>query len=257
MIRVNLLQSVTERHSGAAASVERKVGSAASRLLLMSLAVAFLLTAVIGWDVISTQMAKVDAEKRLEEQKRIATELEAVMTEQKELETKIQAIDARINAIKDLRSKQAGPSAVLEALRERITMTPGIYLDSVEQKGDQLEIRGTSNEEAAPTQFGKSLEFSNGLFSNLSIETARKEDPIQASTTAATTGQTVDAPKQVTFNFTIRCAYTPSKAAQLNGATTASTTTTAPQQPQNQAASQPQSQAANGASQPQVAKNQQ
>jgi Tfp pilus assembly protein PilN len=252
MIRVNLLQSVTERHHGAAASVERKVGSAASRLLLMSLAVAFLLAAVIGWDVISTQMAKVDAEQRLEEQKRIATELEAVMKEQKELETKIQAIDARINAIKDLRSKQAGPSAVLEALRERITMTPGIYLDSVEQKGDQLEIRGTSNEEAAPTQFGKSLEFSNGLFSNLSIETARKEDPIQATQTAATgTTNPAEVPKNVSFTFTIRCAYTPSKAAQSNGATTASATT--PQQPQNQAATQPQPQT--GGNPPQVAKN--
>jgi Tfp pilus assembly protein PilN len=229
------------------ASVERKVGSPASRLLLMSLAVGFLLAAIIGIDVVSTQMNKANAEKRLEEQKRIATELEAVMKEQKELETKIQAIDSRINAIKDLRSKQAGPSAVLEALRERITMTPGIYLDSVEQKGDQLEIKGTSNEETAPTQFGKSLEFSGGLFSNLSIETARKEDPIQPTTvSSSTTPQNpAEQPKLVTFNFTIRCAYTPSKAAQPNGATTASTTT--PQQPQNQAA--------NGGTQTQVAKN--
>lgn len=248
MIRVNLLQSVTERHSGAVASVERKVGSPASRLLLMSLAVGFLLAAVIGWDVISTQMAKVDAEKRLEEQKRIATELEAVMKEQKELETKIQAIDARINAIKDLRSKQAGPSAVLEALRERITMTPGIFLDSVTQKGDVLEIKGTSNEETAPTQFGKSLEFSGGLFSNLSIETARKEDVITptAVSTTPTTPNPAELPKLVTFNFIIRCAYTPSKAAQSSGATTASTT----QQPQ-----QPVQQAANNGGQTQVAKN--
>lgn len=245
MIRVNLLQSVTERHNGAVASVERKVGSPASRLLLMCLAVGFLLAAVIGWDVISTQMAKVDAEKRLEEQKKIATELEAVMKEQKELETKIQAIDARINAIKDLRSKQAGPSAVLEALRERITMTPGIYLDSVTQKGDVLEIKGTSNEESAPTQFGKSLEFSGGLFSNLSIETARKEDVIAPAAAVATTTQPLppEPPKRVTFNFTIRCAYTPSKAAQPDGATTAST--------------MPQNQTANGAGQTQVAKNQQ
>jgi Tfp pilus assembly protein PilN len=254
MIRVNLLQSVTERHSGAVASVERKVGSPASRLLLMSLVVGFLLAAVIGWDVISTTMAKADAERRLEEQKRIATELEAVMKEQKELETKIQAIDARINAIKDLRSKQAGPSAVLEALRERITMTPGIYLDSVEQKGDQLEIKGTSNEETAPTQFGKSLEFSSGLFSNLSIETARKEDPI-APTAASTNPQNpAEVPKNVSFTFVIRCAYTPSKAAQPNGATTASTN--APQQPQTQAANQPAQPAAPNGAQPQVAKNQ-
>ncbi len=256
MIRVNLLQSVTERHNGTVATVERKVGSPASRLLLMSLAVCFLLAAVIGWDVISTQMAKADAEFRLEEQKRIATELEAVMKEQKELEAKIQSIDVRIEAIKKLRSSQAGPSAVLEALRERITMTPGIYLDSVEQKGDQLEIKGTSNEESAPTQFGKSLEFSGGLFSNLSIETARKEDAIQPTTAAVTTPTNpADVPKLVTFNFTIRCAYTPSKASQPDAATTLAANSS--QQP-NQAAQQPKSATqTDSASQTQVAKNQQ
>lgn len=256
MIRVNLLQSVTERHNGAVATVERKVGSAASRLLLMGLVVGFLLAAVIGWDVISTQMAKTDAEHRLEEQKRIATELEAVMKEQKELEAKIQSIDVRIDAIKKLRSSQAGPSAVLEALRERITMTPGIYLDSVEQKGDQLEIKGTSNEEVAPTQFGKSLEFSGGLFSNLSIETSRKEDPIQATTAAVTTTQPnpAEVPKIVTFNFTIRCAYTPSKASSPDASTTvAANQTTQP----NQASQQTKPATPEGATQPQVAKNQQ
>lgn len=249
MIRVNLLQSVTERHNGTVATVERKVGSPVSRLLVMSLAVGFLLAAVIGWDVIGTQMAKADAEKRLDEQKRIATELEAVMKEQKELETKIASIDARINSIKDLRSKQAGPSAVLEALRERISMTPGIFLDSVEQKGDLLEIKGTSNEESAPTQFGKSLEFSGGLFSNLSIETARKEDVIGPTTAAVTTnGQPApEPPKLVSYTFTIRCAYTPSKAAQPDGATVAAA------QPNAQPGKAP----AAAAQAPQVAQNQQ
>lgn len=250
MIRVNLLQSVTERHNGTVATVERKVGSPTSRLLLMGLAVGFLLAAVIGIDVISTQMGKVDAEHRLEEQKRIASELEAVMKEQKELEAKIQSIDSRIDAIKKLRSSQAGPSAVLEALRERITMTPGIYLDSVEQKGDQLEIKGTSNEESAPTQFGKSLEFSGGLFSNLSIETSRKEDPVTATPVAATTTTTnpAEPPKLVTFNFSIRCAYTPSKASQPDASTTAAANS--PQAPKPPTQSE-------GVTQPQVAKNQQ
>lgn len=222
MIKVNLLQSVTERHNGPVASVERKVGSPVSRLALMAIAVFMLTAAVIGWDVISTQMAKADAETRLEEQKRIAAELEAVMKEQKELEGKIQAIDARIEAIKRLRASQAGPSAVLESLRERISMIPGLYLDSVEQKGDQLEIKGTSNEEAAPTRFGQSLEFSGGLFSNLSIETTRKEDAVQV-TNASATSNPAEAPKVVSFNFTIRCAYTPSKANQIgpNGSTVA------------------------------------
>ncbi|HCA58454.1 MAG TPA: hypothetical protein DEP46_10760 [Blastocatellia bacterium] len=218
MIKVNLLHSVTERQGGAVVTVDRKVSSPASRLLLLSLAVGFFLLAVIGWDVISSQMAKADAERRLEEQKQIAAELESVMKEQKELEEKIASIDARIAAIKRLRDEQRGPSAVLEAMRERIAMVPGLYLQSVEQTGDQIVIKGNSPDESAVTQFGRSLEFSNGLFSNLNIETQRQEIVNQLVT--AREGQ--EAPKVNVINFTIKTAYTPSKASTgENGATTA------------------------------------
>jgi Tfp pilus assembly protein PilN len=189
-------------------SVDRKVASAGMRLLMMALVSGFLLFAVVGWDVISTQMAKAEAERQLEEQKQIATELEAVMKEQKELETKINNIDARINAIKKLREEQKGPSAVLEALRERIAMVPGLYLQSVEQSGDQVTIKGNSPDEAAVTQFGRSLEFSGGLFSNLNIETQRQEMVNQAVSAAASGGE---APKVEIVNFTIRAGYNSSK----------------------------------------------
>ena len=218
MIRVNLLNSVTERNNGAVVAVERKVSSPASRLMVMSIVVMIMLAAVIGWDVISTQRAKAQAEEELAEQQKIATELEAVLKEQQELEQKIQNIDVRIEAIKKLRSSQAGPSAVLDSIRERIMMVPGIYLESVEQTGEQLVLKGDSPDEQAVTQFGRSLEFSGGLFSNLSIETQRKE---------VTASQIEGAPPTLdTVNFIIRCAYTPSKAGnnsdnsmQANGGT--------------------------------------
>ena len=191
-------------------SVDRKVSSPGMRLLMMSLAAAFLLFAVIGWDVISTQMAKADAERQLEEQKQIAAELESVMKEQKELETKIAAIDARINAIKKLREEQKGPSAVLEALRERIAMVPGLFLQSVEQKGEVVEIKGNSPDEAAVTQFGRSLEFSNGLFANLNIETKREEVTPPNATAPKNGGE---APKVNVVNFTIKAGYKADKGA--------------------------------------------
>ena len=255
MIKVNLLESVTDRHNAATASVERKIASPVSRLLLMSIAVAGLLVAVIGWDVISTQMAKTEAEKELQEQKQIASELEAVTKEMKELEQKIQNIDSRIELIKKLRSSQAGPSAVLEAMRERIAMTPGLYLESIEQTGEQLTIKGNSPDESAVTQFGRSLEFSNGLFSNLNIETQRKEAPNQQPA-ALPNGQQAP-PEQPIVGFTIRCAYTPSKA----NASQNSMPTTAANMPQPNAAQNPPLKPQTGASQsdnsgaPQVAKN--
>jgi Tfp pilus assembly protein PilN len=246
MIKINLLNSVTERQGGAVVAVDRKISNPMSRLLLMSLAVGFLLAAVIGWDVISTQMAKNQAEADLAEQKQIATELEAVLKEQKELETRIKNIDMRIEAIKKLRASQAGPSAVLEALRERIAMVPGLYLESVEQTGDQLTIKGNSPDEQAVTQFGRSLEFSGGLFSNLSIETQRKEEQSQTISAAPTTNpQNSEANKLVLVGFSIRCAYTPSKA----GASKDASATTAQNNP-------PQGATPKTTETPQIAKNQ-
>ncbi|HEX6125618.1 MAG TPA: PilN domain-containing protein [Pyrinomonadaceae bacterium] len=230
MIKINLLNSVTERQGSTVMAVDRKVGSPASRFLLLTLAVGFLLAAVIGWDVISTQMAKADAERRFEEQKQIEKELEAVIKEQKELEDKIAAIDKRIAAIKKLRDEQKGPSAVLEALRERIAMTPGLYLQSIEQKGEAIEMKGNSPDESQVTQFGRSLEFSNGLFSNMNIETKREEvrnEAVAASTVAGGGGKEV--PKVNLVNFTIKMAYTPSKASSVDQSVP--TTASVPGQP--------------------------
>lgn len=214
MIKINLLNSVTERQGGAVTTVDRTIASPASRLVVMSLVVTALLAAVIGWDLISTQMAKTEAERQLAEQKQIESELAVVIAEQKELEMKIQSIDGRIEAIKKLRNSQAGPSAVLEAMRERISMVPGLYLESVEQAGDQLVFKGNSPDEAQVTQFGRSLEFSNGLFSNLNIETTRAD--IQNQAAPQKVGSTTEAPKLSIVNFMIKTGYTPSKAAGAN-----------------------------------------
>ena len=204
MIRVNLLYSLHERQGGAVADVERKVSSPVSKLTVSAVAVGVLLLMFVAWDIVSSQLAVSDAQARLEEQQRIETQLAAVMKEQKELEQKITSVESRISAIQRLRTTQAGPSAVLDAIRERIVSTPGLYLESIIQKGGELEIRGSSTDEAVITRFGRSLEFSSGLFSNLSIETQRKE--VTAQQTSAE-----EAPKaaQEEVNFTIRCAYTP------------------------------------------------
>ena len=119
MLKINLLHSVTERQAGVLDVVDHRVGSAGSRFLVLTLVVGFLTLAVIGWDVVSSRMAKAAAEQELQVQKEKEAQLQVVINEQKELEAKINAIDARINAIKTLRANQAGPSAVLEAMRER------------------------------------------------------------------------------------------------------------------------------------------
>lgn len=212
MLKINLLNSVTERQEGAVASVDKTIASPVSKLLVMSLAVGFLTFAAIAWEIVGTHMAKADAEAQLQEQKQIAAELETVMNEQKDLETRIQNIDKRIEAIKTLRASQAGPSAVLDSVRERIAMTPGIYLESVEQSGDKLIFKGSSPDENQVTQLGRSLEFSNGLFKNLNIEITRNEITPQN----AVVKEGTEAPKVSVINFTIKCDYAPTQAAGAN-----------------------------------------
>jgi len=240
MIKINLINSVTERQAGTVAVVDRKISSSGSRFLLLSIVVTVMLAAVIGWDVISTQMAKTEAERQLDEQKKIAVELESVMAEQKDLEARINNINSRIDAIKKLRASQAGPVAVLEAMRERIAMVPGLYLESIEQSGDSLIVKGNSPDESQVTQFGRSLEFSNGLFSDMNIETVRTEvtnqnaTPVKASTTTTTTGTTPTEPAKLEIvNFTIKCNYKPTQApgANANATTASAQSPAAPAQP--------------------------
>ncbi|HZH34282.1 MAG TPA: PilN domain-containing protein [Pyrinomonadaceae bacterium] len=234
MIRINLLESITDKPTSPAVIVEKRLSSPASRLGLLAGIVAGLLVLGIGFDYMTATSAQAAAEAEMVNQKKIAAEMETVMKEQEELKKRIKDIDDRILAIKDLRSKQAGPSAVLEALRERIGNSPGLYLESVEQKGEQLTIKGNSPDEFVVTNFGRSLEFSSGLFTNLNIETQRKEvsSTQVADSSGAALGSNPDAPKLETVNFTIRCAYTPSKAANPaslpNGQQTASNNAPAP-----------------------------
>ena len=237
MIKINLLDSVTERQGGAVFAVERRISSPASRLLIMAVTVGVLLVLTIVGDIVITQRAKAEAERQLAEQKQIAAELETVTKEMKDLDAKIKNIDSRIETIKKLRASQAGPSAVLEAMRERISMVPGLYLEGVEQKGELLTITGNSPDEQAVTQFGRSLEFSAGLFSNLNIETQRK-DAVNQPQTAPTAPGAPEPLKAQIVGFTIRCAYTPSKAGASKNSMQTTASTGAPASPAapNQAA---------------------
>lgn len=173
MIKINLLESVTDRPQGVAL-VEDKVSSPRMQTLLLALTVFGLMVVAMGYDYVSSNMARTAAQKELENQKRINQQMLAIQKEQMELEKKSKEIQARIDAIKKLRESQQGPSAVLQEIKARFDAVPGLYLTSIENKDGEITIKGESPNEASVTKFGQSLEFSNGLFSNLNIETSRE-----------------------------------------------------------------------------------
>jgi Tfp pilus assembly protein PilN len=230
MIKVNLLDSVTERPKGVAI-IENRVSNPRTHTMMVGGSILILFLVVTMFSYLSLRSAHEKAQKDLEEQQRIAAQMAAIKKEQEELEKKTKAIQARIDAIQKLRASQQGPVAVLREIKDRINALPGLYLESVEQKGGDLIIRGNSPNEAAVTQFGRSLEFSSGLFTNLNIETQRKALPVPPNSGGESGGiapadEAKIAPPE-TVDFTIKCSYTPpsvtSSAASVVGANQTST----------------------------------
>ncbi len=210
MIKVNLLDSVTERQSSAAV-VEEKVANPAARLWMLGGAVGVLLGLAMVFDYYSAAASQKKAQADLERQQQIAAQMAAVNKEQADLEKKLKDIQARIEVIKKLRSSQQGPVSLLSDLNSRLPSDPDFRLDTIEQKAGELTIEGQSPNESAVTQFGRGLEFSDGLFQNVSIEAERKAAEINKEDYSTAEGPIDDKFKPEVFSFTIKCKYGPSQ----------------------------------------------
>lgn len=209
MIKINLLESVTDRPAGVA-FVEDKVSSTRTQTFLLALTVMALLVLGMGYDYVSANAQHETATREVEKQRRINEQMNAVKREQADLEKKIADINFRIDAIQKLRSSQQGPTALLAEIKARFDSVPGLYLRSVEQKDSELVIKGESPNEASVTRFGQSMEFSSGMFTNLNIET-QKEVPQTVSKGAvganAAAQQDPNSPQPEVVTFTIKCNY--------------------------------------------------
>ena len=209
MIKINLLESVTERPTGVA-MVEDRVANPRTQTMLLALTVFGLMALVMVFDYTSANSAQATAKQELENQRRINLQMIAVNKEQADLEKKAQDIQGRIDAIKKLRESQQGPGAVLHEIKERFDSVPGLYLKSVEQKDGELTIKGESPNETSVTKFGQSLEFSSGLFTNLNIETQREIARANGSSPTPQLNDP-DMPNPEVVAFTVKCTYAPAK----------------------------------------------
>ncbi|HEX7316509.1 MAG TPA: PilN domain-containing protein [Pyrinomonadaceae bacterium] len=210
MIKVNLLDSVTERQSSAAV-VEAKVANPAARFWMLGGAVAVLMGLAMVFDYYSAAASQKKAKAELEKQQQIAAQMAAVNKEQADLEKKLKDIQARIEVIKRLRSAQQGPVSLLSDLNARLPQDSDFRLESIEQKGGELIIMGQSPNEVSVTQFGRSLEFSDNLFQNVSIEAERKPVEINREDYTAADGPIDETFKPEVFTFTVKCRYGPNQ----------------------------------------------
>lgn len=211
MIKVNLLDSVTERQSSAAV-VEEKVANPAARFWMLGAAVCGLLGLAMVFDYYSASASQAKAKAEHDRQQQIAAQMAAVNKEQADLEKKLKDIQSRIEVIKQLRTSQQGPVSLLSDINSRIPSDAEFRLESIEQKNGELTIIGQSPNEYSVTQFGRSLEFSDGLFLNVSLEAERKEVDIKPADYTPADGPVDLSVKPEVFRFTIKCKYGPSAA---------------------------------------------
>jgi Tfp pilus assembly protein PilN len=208
MIKVNLLDSVTERQSSAAA-VEEKVANPVARFWMLGAAVFGLLCLAMVFDFYSASASQAKAKAEHDRQEQIASQMAAVNKEQADLEKKLKDIQSRIEVIKKLRTSQQGPVSLLSDVNSRIPADADFRLESIEQKNGELTIIGQSPNEYSVTQFGRSLEFSDGLFLNVSLEAERKEVEVKQADYTPADGPVDLSVKPEVFKFTIKCKYGP------------------------------------------------
>lgn len=209
MIKINLLDSVTDKSGGGFAAVESRVASPGGQWKLMLVVVAALTAGAMFFDWSTARSAKAAAQTQLAEQQRIAAQMELVKKEQAELERKTRDVQTRIEAIKRLRDSQQGPVGLLSEINQRLPKVQDFRLAGIEQRDGNVVITGDSPNEDAVTQFGRSLEFSSGLFTNMSIETKRDtlKPPADMPTNSVATNDSKDAQKPQTVTFTVKCKY--------------------------------------------------
>jgi type IV pilus assembly protein PilN len=165
MIRVNLLEGTAEHR----VSVQKtKVAAKRGQQVFMLVAAMLLFFVALGVDHFMTNSAynsaKTENDRELEENKK----LEADLARKTQLEDEMKQLDERINVIKQLRAEQKGPVAMLSAINERM---PGgsadFKLTAIVQKGNHVQIIGSSLNQQVISDFARQLEFSNGLFTNV------------------------------------------------------------------------------------------
>ncbi len=207
MIKVNLLNSVTDR-APTVAVVEARVANPRARTWILAAAVFCVMALGMFFDYAHANYQHSAAQEELKRQEEVAAQMKQINREKEELEKKIAAVNTRIEAIKRLRASQRGPVAVLSAINERLPKVTDFSLVMVAQEGETLTIEGHAKDENEVARFARSLEFSDNLFTNVTIETERKiVEPADTDWTPQDGQIDDEVPKPEIVRFKVTCTY--------------------------------------------------
>jgi Tfp pilus assembly protein PilN len=224
MIKVNLLEGAADTRAQQRAT---KAAAKTTQQLIMVAGAFVLLLVSLASDYLYSSNRLDDANRQLDEQQRIATELKANREKKDLLEKQIKGLKDRIKIIDDLSKTQKGPSAMLTLINERLPANT-VILERIGQTGDSISIVGTAKGADVVSEFARNLELnSNGLFQNMTLSTSRREVEVPNDTSDPSAGSHVE----VVFDFTMSGNYRPTEVGKVMAGPTAPGAAPAPTPP--------------------------
>ncbi|PYP87997.1 MAG: hypothetical protein DMF61_07810 [Blastocatellia bacterium AA13] len=203
MIKVNLLEGTAEQR----VTIQKiKVSAKRGQLIFMLGAALLIFGIAVGIDHLWTNNQLAKAETDLNREKEDAKKLEGDIQRKNDLESELKQVEDRIKVIKQLRAEQKGPVGMLSAINERVPGgTTDFQLKAITQKGNRLTIVGNAPDQQTVATFVQKLEFSNGMFTNLTFFLEGKDEVAAAASKDGKKAETDEIARM--FHFKIDCDY--------------------------------------------------
>jgi hypothetical protein len=141
--------------------------------------------------------------QRLAREEVIGKQLEKENADYESSKSNFATFQALLNNLISLRKRQPAAEQLLRDLNQRWPHENSWFVSEINVKGSSVEIKGKTRNQQAIATFAKSLEFSDGLFTNI----LAKNNVQVPSTNAAT--QAVPSPESSVIEFTVNATYGP------------------------------------------------
>lgn len=195
------LEDIQRQHAEQESSqTQSRAMRAAVALLIPIVAVAAFVFASYADRVV--ERARLQA--RLNTEMRISKQLAQENADYESSKANFAAFQSLLNNLMALRRRQPAMEQLLRDLNQRWPKEQSWFISEINVKGPSVEIKGKTRNEQAITSFAKSLEFSDGLFTNILAK-----NNLQGASTNPNQQAQSTSPASSIIEFTVNATYGP------------------------------------------------
>jgi Tfp pilus assembly protein PilN len=176
MIRINLLGTPKPKNkrAAAAATTVMDVGDVGSPAMKVAVAAGLLVVINLGyWYNLDRQKQSIATKMAVAEQKN--HELAGVKARYLERQKQAESYKRRVDVIDQLRAHQDAPVALLNTIGSTVNSTEAVWLDSMTDAGNSVDIKGMALSTDAVANLISNLQ-KTGFFRNIEIKETFQDD---------------------------------------------------------------------------------